>query len=581
MTANKQNLSLAEQAAETALAQVFSCIDNKKSFILEAGAGAGKTYSLIKALRRIIDNQGDELIRNGQQVACITYTNVAKDEIRARTDSHPAILAETIHSFCWSLIQDYQPHLRSAVASLPKWPERLAKHANIDKKSVRYDLGYPGINETDILLGHDDVIALTVKLFEKPKFRTIFTKKFPVLFIDEYQDTNADFAEALQKYFIADNSDPLIGFFGDHWQKIYGNGCGAITNSSLVKIGKGANFRSDKAIVALLNRLRPELTQEAKDDASDGKIIAYETNSWRGERQNGNHWKGDLPSQEAHACLDRIRKELEEKEEWDFSPTKTKVLMLTHNVLANEQNYRNLANVFSRTESYIKKEDDYIAFLINVVEGVCTAYENRKYGEMFALLGNKYSIRSQADKLKWTKDLDALLELRRSGTIGQVLDHLKISERPHLPEKIERAENRIYLLSDDQSDLDEKERERLEQIQNLRSVDFQEVIFLSKFIDDLTPFSTKHSVKGAEFNNVLVVIGRGWNQYNFAQMLEWISKGVPFDKEDSFERNRNLFYVACSRPKNNLALLFTQELSEDAKNSLANLLGGQLIMSCY
>src|SRR3546814_1202712 len=72
---------------------------------------------------------------------------------------------------------------------------------------------------------------------------------------------------------------------------------------------------------------------------------------------------------------------------------------------------------------------------------------------------------------------------------------------------------------------------------------------LDRFIDGHTPFATKHGVKGAEFENVLVVVGRGWNKYNFAQMLEWIDAGPPPDKLEFFENNRNLFYVACSRPK--------------------------------
>ena len=41
--------------------------------------------------------------------------------------------------------------------------------------------------------------------------------------------------------------------------------------------------------------------------------------------------------------------------------------------------------------------------------------------------------------------------------------------------------------------------------------------------------STQHGVKGAEFENVLVIIGRGWNQYNFGRNAQmdnrWNSKG--------------------------------------------------------
>ncbi len=76
-------------------------------------------------------------------------------------------------------------------------------------------------------------------------------------------------------------------------------------------------------------------------------------------------------------------------------------------------------------------------------------------------------------------------------------------------------------------------------------------------------------MKGAEFENVLVVVGRGWNRYNFGEMLELASAAViPVAKQDAFERNRNLFYVVCSRPKKRLALIFTQALSAGAIGTL-------------
>ena len=79
---------------------------------------------------------------------------------------------------------------------------------------------------------------------------------------------------------------------------------------------------------------------------------------------------------------------------------------------------------------------------------------------------------------------------------------------------------------------------------------------ISCYIDERTPFATKHGVKGEEYENVIVIVGRGWNQYNFSDFLEWSGAvGVPPSKEDAYERNRNLFYVSCSRAKTRLALL--------------------------
>ncbi len=47
-------LNPAEIAAAEAQARVAACIKAGRSFRLEAGAGAGKTYSLVEALKELI-----------------------------------------------------------------------------------------------------------------------------------------------------------------------------------------------------------------------------------------------------------------------------------------------------------------------------------------------------------------------------------------------------------------------------------------------------------------------------------------------------------------------------------------------
>lgn len=565
---NDLTLTPAEIAANQALKSVLECIDQKKSFVLEAGAGAGKTYTLIHTLKYLIENQSKKILRKDQRIACITFTNVATEEIKSRIDSNPVVIAETLHSFCWSLIKNFQSNLRNKLPTIGKWSTRINEENQVGNKPVRYELGYPKLKHDEILLGHDDVIELTVKLMDEQKFRKVFAGHYPILLIDEYQDTDKTFVDILKKHVFNTNDEPLIGFFGDHWQKIYGKGCGKIEHPNLTIIGKRANFRSEKVIVEFLNRIRPGLPQEISDVNSSGTVDVFHTNNWVGSRRTESHWKDDLPANEAHNKLEQVRNQLESKG-WNFDPKKTKILMLTHNVLAEEQGYKNIAGIFPRTESYIKKEDNLIAFLIDIVENVADAYEKHKFGEMFSILGKGAVIKTHADKLNWTRDMNNLIELRKSGTIGEVIELLKTTNHPQLTEKIERKEERLQLLERASTEFSEDELSSLEIQKKLKTVQYKELMALSKFIDDKTPFSTKHGVKGIEFENVLVVFGRGWNQYNFGQMLEWVTNGVPSGKEDTFERNRNLFYVACSRPKKRLALLFTQKLSVTALQTLS------------
>jgi len=563
-----QQINPAEIAAQRALDEMFECIRTRQNFRLEAGAGAGKTYSLVKALKLIIDEQGSALQRKRQQVACITYTNVATDEIISRIDGHPAVHASTIHAFCWDLIKSFQPHLRAKVSEIDAWSEKLEEAGGAGTRRIDYDLGYRRVNDTHLLLHHDDVLTLSVALMEQRKFRHIFSNRYPILFIDEYQDTNTGFANSILQHFIAPRVGPLIGLFGDSWQKIYPDGSGLIEQENLKQIGKKANFRSVKNIVDVLNSMRPELPQEVEKPDATGSVAVYHSNAWVGTRRGGSHWKGDLPTEDAHKFLEGLQQRLSD-EGWDFVPDKTKILMLTHNVLAAEQNYAQITSAFRYNDSFIKKEDPYIAFLVDTVEPACAAFQEGHYGEMFATIGTPNYVQSLEDKRTWARGMRSLIELRETGTIGEVLDLLKATRRPRLPDTVQKTETELASASPD----DLGESRTLSQINKLRNIPYRELISLALFVNNHTPFSTKHGVKGAEFENILVVFGRGWNKYNWNQFLEWFPNRFPPNKADSYERNRNLFYVVCSRPKKRLALLFTQELSEAALDTLRSWFG--------
>lgn len=565
--------SAADIAGRVALERVYACLDAGQSFRLEAGAGAGKTYSLEKALRRLIALRGTDLVRKRQQVGCITFTNVAKDEIIARVQAHPAVRPETIHGFCWSVLQDFQSDLRTVVPALPGWADRLAEAGveALGSRTVKYDLGYPRVTPDEVSLKHEDVLLVMIELLTRPKFRQVLSSRYPVLLIDEYQDTDAGFVDALKQHFLDTGTGPVIGLFGDHWQKIYGEGCGAVEHAALEAIDKNANFRSAEPIVSVLNRMRPGLDQIASDPDAQGEARVFHTNAWPGQRRTGGHWAGDTSPEAARAYADHLKRRLGD-EGWDFAVERTKILMLSHSVLAKEQGYSTIQSIYGRFNgAWLKKEDPHIKFLADQLEPAVAAFRAQRYGEMFEALGaGRPSIRQHQDKVAWTQSLEQLVELRTSGAIGEVIDFIRGQPHLHLPEAVLEREQR---LADVGPEPIEGESSRVTQLRQLRGVAYAELMAMDAFIDGHTPFATKHGVKGAEFENVLVIIGRGWNIYNFAQMLERLDPGPPADKVESFESNRNLFYVACSRPKRRLALLFTQVLSAAAMAKVTELFG--------
>ena len=85
-------------------------IDDFNSFRFNAGAGAGKTYALIETLRYVSSTK-IPMCETPQNVVCVTYTNVAVDEIKNRLGNSEIIHVSTIHELLWSLIKRAKPQL--------------------------------------------------------------------------------------------------------------------------------------------------------------------------------------------------------------------------------------------------------------------------------------------------------------------------------------------------------------------------------------------------------------------------------------------------------------------------------------
>jgi len=87
-------------------------IGSGKSFITFAGAGSGKTYSLKEALEFLKNEHSGDFIRQGKQIAVVTFTNNAANEIVDRIEQNPIFAVSTIHSFCWSAIAGFNEDIR-------------------------------------------------------------------------------------------------------------------------------------------------------------------------------------------------------------------------------------------------------------------------------------------------------------------------------------------------------------------------------------------------------------------------------------------------------------------------------------
>ena len=85
-------------------------------------------------------------------------------------------------------------------------------------------------------------------------------------------------------------------------------------------------------------------------------------------------------------------------------------------------------------------------------------------------------------------------------------------------------------------------------VKNVKYKEFQKLFI---YLEGFTPFSTQHKTKGAEFDNVLVILDNGgWNNYNFKNLF------LGAGSVSVLERTQKLFYVCCTRSKEKLAIYF-------------------------
>ena len=302
----RTNYDLAKAEADKVDEQIISALQNGISFRVEAGAGSGKTYSLNKAIEWIQANKWAEYRRKKQTVVCITYTNAAVDVIAERLSKDSFILPSTIHSFAWNAIKQYQSFLIDVVTNDPDFLPDEGDFLKVTE--VTYTLGHRYKENGIQYLYHDDVLKLFCRLLDNAKFRRVFTDKYPLILIDEYQDSYKPIIDRFISFFIAEQKGPQFGFFGDAWQTIYqsNKACGLIENENLEIIKKGSNFRSAPRIVQLLNDLRPDLPQTSAIDGFDGEVIVITCDDYTGPRRTERNLKGELPAEELKNRLNNV-----------------------------------------------------------------------------------------------------------------------------------------------------------------------------------------------------------------------------------------------------------------------------------
>lgn len=178
------------------------------------------------------------------------------------------------------------------------------------------------------------------------------------------------------------------------------------------------------------------------------------------------------------------------------------------------------------------KRDNLIKHLFKVQNNI-SLYQNKKYNEFLRATDYRFQVTSIAKKKELKENIESLVNVEDKTTEDIIND---------------ANEKGICMIDDKLIDFKEKKEYLYNRVKDVKFSEFQK---LYEYLEGQTPFSTQHKTKGTEFDNVLVILDNGgWNNYNFGNLF------LETGPASVLDRTQKIFYVCCTRAKENLAVFF-------------------------
>jgi DNA helicase-2/ATP-dependent DNA helicase PcrA len=586
--------------------KISECLNPKvpKSFFLFAGAGSGKTRSLVKALTSFKKNHGSRFILNNQKIAIITYTNAAADEIKQRLKFDPIFYVSTIHSYAWELIQlftlDIKAYVRIKLTEDIKELEiaqtkarSLQNKTSIDRarkiKSktkrlenlvnvTRFTYNPNGDNYKKDSLNHSEVIGITAEFIANESLmQDIVAARFPIILVDESQDTKKELIDALFTLQKVKKEVFSLGFFGDTMQRIYADGKPNLGESlplDWVLPVKKMNHRSNKRIIKLINDIRQDVDkqkQQPRKEKPEGIVRLFIV-----DRANDKIVTEKTVAEKMFALTD--------DKAWT-EPNEVKTLILEHHMAAIRMGFfglfEPLYKVDSLKTSLIDGSLSTLNLFKNTVLPLVEAYKrNDKFSMMRIVKANSFlfdkkAIEISSDQLKHLSDINEnvmkLFALWDDNNdpylkdILQVIYETKLFPLPNIFKVISlRTKDEKSAFKSLESEDEELNDKVIEAWDIALEAKFSEVSKYDEYLNEESKFATHQGVKGLEFPRVVVIIddeeARGFT-FSYDKLFGTKNPSATDIKneaeggETGIERTRRLFYVACSRAEESLAII--------------------------
>ncbi len=577
----------------------------RKSFFLFAGAGSGKTHSLVLLLKKIRDSIGKDLLLQGKNVAVITYTNAATDEIINRLDYSSVFHVSTIHSFVWDVIKYYQVDIKklycgyivedmealskklddaknkttktylSNVEKFNYQKERLEKAQTIDKFVYNPNGSNPEYNA----LKHAEVIKISAQMIiENQMLQRIIAQRYPILLIDESQDTKKELVDAffeIQKNF-ADIF--TLGLLGDQKQRIYADGkanIDGIIPEGWEKPIKKMNYRCAKRIIQLANTIGKDIDihadQSPRADANEGFVRLFVVQQRDGVNKD-----------EVEQNIMRMMSEQTKDKKWTGLDIDVKTLTLEHMMAARRLKFDNFFAPLNKVSKYqmtflqgsVSEIEFFTMTVLPIAESMMgdgkMALEILKKSS--PLLSRQNTEKPYELYLKCRAEAMKVASIvNENGTIRAVVDAIVKSQLLIVPDVIKQA----YKLKP--LDLEDTADDELLAWVEVMDLPINMVRRYNDYVNHRSQFDTHQGVKGLEFERVMVIIddseAKGFlfsydKLFGVKDLSNTDKKNLSEGKETSIERTQRLFYVTCTRAKNSLAVVMYTDNPQGVKTEV-------------
>jgi DNA helicase-2/ATP-dependent DNA helicase PcrA len=574
----------------------------RKSFFLFAGAGSGKTHSLVSLLKKVRDSIGNDLLLQGKNVAVITFTNAATDEIINRLDYSPVFHISTIHSFVWDVIKYYQADIKqlycqyikediqelnvkiggaknkatktylSNVEKLGHLMDKLEKAETIDKFVYNPNGSNPEYNA----LKHAEVIKISANIIMcNMMLQRIIAQRYPILLIDESQDTKKELVDAFFK--IQENFGDVftLGLLGDQKQRIYADGkenMVSIIPAAWEKPVKKMNYRCAKRIIKLANTIGKDLDahaeQTSREDAIDGLIRLFIVQQHE-----------EINKDDVEQTVMKIMNEHTGDTKWIGDDAEVKILTLEHMMAARrlgiEQFFGPLSKVNKYQMTFLQGTVSELEFFTKEVLPMADSMKSD--GRIALELLKAYS--PLLSKQNTEKPYELYLQCRsEAGKVAEIVNENRSirevvkaiwdSQLLTIPEVVSQAS--MLMPADVTADMDED----LQAWVSVIDLPIDMVRRYDDYVNQRTRFDTHQGVKGLEFERVMVIIDDSESKgfmfsydklFGVKDLSETDIRHIEAGEESSIDRTKRLFYVTCTRAKSSLAVVMYTDEPEKVK----------------